>query len=70
MDEHYDFEATSKSHDFMFVEKLIHWLTEQKIDVIADSQTAAGQKKQLCNFRTVSVAIFPTTQYAYNIIQE
>jgi hypothetical protein len=35
------------------MEKLIHSLTEQKIDVISDNQTAAWQK-QLRNFDTVS----------------
>ena len=40
----------------MPIEKLIHWPIEQKIDTIADSQTA-GQK-QLRNFDTVSYDVW------------
>jgi hypothetical protein len=42
MDQYYDFEATSKpTVELAHIVKLIYWLTEQKIEVISDNQTAA-----------------------------
>jgi hypothetical protein len=49
----------SKMKIFMPIQELIHWPTEQKIDAIADSQTA--RLKQLRNFDAVSQVVKSTT---------